>query len=415
MRHLFSIIFVLILALVSSARADTSKNMMQIELHTFWVSKGEQAALQSLTRRMERLNVHTNIVVSSQYNDLRHTIANRIGLGYPPEITHWLGGESLERLISENSRFLNPDFSNRDFLRDAIYPEVIEEISVNDKIYAIPVGIHLQSSAIYNMELLAQAGVTEIPTEWSAFYEMVEKLERASILPFAGTSELWVNRELFNGILTSLGERAALNNLYGNFDTDGTLLAQLVEAMKLFTKFRDLAGEASRGRKWDDMVKMVVDGEAAMTVVGDYAWSEIKTYGTGDLTRFKCASLPGLRTAYFGVDIFIAFETTLPGWREKYPQILETILEPETQYEYLQYKGGISIVKDLDSAGLNPCSRASLDRWNQVPNQRFSTPGTRDKNSTALVNSALIKILADNDIGPQQAAELIYNTVKNGQ
>ncbi|MGH1576484.1 ABC transporter substrate-binding protein [Planktotalea sp.] len=399
----------------SSINAQSSAEKMQIEFHTFWRTQGERDALQSLVESIEPLNIDVNVVESPSYNDLRYEISKRIGLGYPPEITHWLGGEDLETVVRDGLTFLDPGFADKKQLRDKIHPEVLSKITVGEHIYAIPVGIHLQSSIIYNMARLKQVGVTTIPKTWDELADLNSKLQASGEMAYAGTSEPWVLLELFNGILASIGQRAAIHALHGEFDPDGKLLEQLEAAMFQFLELVRISDSESNGRNWADMVKMVIDGEAAYTIIGDYAWSEINTHSVGDLSTYKCAGLPGLHSAYFGTDIFVAFETSLPGWREQYGNLLDAILEEEAQYRYLQKKGGISVVKNLDPAGLNPCSKASLERWNLDPNERFSSPGTRGKNSTALISSILVQTWENPSISAKVAAELMYNTVERGQ
>ncbi|KEJ89163.1 ABC transporter substrate-binding protein [Sulfitobacter donghicola] len=386
--------------------AEERSPPMEIELHTYWKTEGERGALSSLVESMGSLNLQVNIVESEEYNVLRQNVSKRIGLGYPPEISQWLGGENLEQLVGEDTIFLSPQFSDRDVLRNEIHPEVIEQITVDGSIYAIPVGIHLQNSMIYNMDLLAKVGVYDLPETWAEFDGLVAKLRAASILPYAGSAKPWVINNLFDSLTVSVGQRDLMEELYSGKAAETSIRAPIHETMGHFVKLRNLTGPDGDGREWDDAVRMVIEGDAAITIIGDYAWSEISTHGVGDLSQYRCSALPGLDSPFFGVDIFVAFETSLPDWHRQYGEMLEVILRQDVQYQYLQKKGGISVVKGIDPDGLNPCSRVSLERWEQAPEQRFSDPGSRDHGSTAIIQAVLFEIWRNQKLTTQEATDL---------
>ncbi|RXZ73017.1 extracellular solute-binding protein [Agromyces albus] len=137
-------------------------------------------------------------------------------------------------------------------LTDEPFMEVASEF--NTATYAGPdgaaYGLSLSSWAsgiVYNVDLLAEHGITEFPTTWDGFVETLTTLKDAGVVPFL---------ESWQGFPTSLGSSVGL----ANFEAGGTVDAEI------------FAGESTFEELWTEPLtpwqQLFEDGLMSPDVVG---------------------------------------------------------------------------------------------------------------------------------------------------
>lgn len=391
-----------LLTLSFNVRATPDK----IELQHFWASPGEKLALQQIQTHARDAGMEIESFENANYNRLRENISERLSVGYLPEVSQWIGGEDLS-ILAESKTLISLPFSlNGKPLSAILRPEVYESIQFNGKTVALPIGLRLQSSAVYNKNVLAKINQSKVPTEWKDFLDIAAKLDAIGVIPLSITDEPWVLREVFKAVLLSFGQRQVITDLYKNFDQSGLLKKQLLKTFEVLFELRRYADPEHKDRSWSDTVKMVVDGKAAAVFIGDYARSEIAF----TQQNFECAGLPGLQNAAFSLDIFVLFNNKNIEWNNFYSNFVESVLSPESQSDYLHYKGGLPVTTGVDIETLNHCSRASLKRWNENPTQRFIASQHHNK-SNIVIDGTLSKIWHNTNLTPQEAVDIFYRNL----
>ena len=81
-----------------------------------------------------------------------------------------------------------------------------------------------------------------------------------------------------------------------------------VEVFETLGNLRQFIDSNSPGRDWNVATSMVINGEAAMQIMGDWAKGEFKVAGKNVGTDFVCTAAPGTSGAHtFNIDSFAFF------------------------------------------------------------------------------------------------------------
>ena len=132
-------------------------------------------------------------------------------------------------------------------------------------------------------EVFAANGL-EAPTDWDEFFTAADALKEAGVTPLAvGDNGIWATTHLFESILLSQLGPAGYRGLWTGETAwdDGGVRASLEILSRLFT---DYVNEDHAALSWDQAAQLVADGDAAMTIMGDWppatsppsAWRRVK-------------------------------------------------------------------------------------------------------------------------------------------
>jgi xylobiose transport system substrate-binding protein len=109
-----------------------------------------------------------------------------IGSPNAPDVFYNWGGGNLQGYVDAgqvadltDALAANPD------VRDAFLPSVMAVGTLDGRIYGIPMQGVQPVSFFYNRDVFAAAGITEFPTTWSGFLDVVERLKAAGVQPIA--------------------------------------------------------------------------------------------------------------------------------------------------------------------------------------------------------------------------------------
>jgi raffinose/stachyose/melibiose transport system substrate-binding protein len=124
----------------------------------------------------------------------------------------------------------------------------------------------------YNKELFTKAGITTPPATWSEFLAAVKKLKAAGITPISlGEGDKWPGHFYWVYLAVRIGGKPAFDAAYSRsgsfadpaFVQAGEKLKELI-ALEPFQK-------GWQGMNHDDSEAIMGNGEAAMTVMGQWA------------------------------------------------------------------------------------------------------------------------------------------------
>jgi len=87
-------------------------------------------------------------------------------------------------------------------------PDVINDVKVDGRIYAMPVNIHRENALFYNKQIFADHHLTP-PTTLAEFLTVCATLKAAGITPVATAYQGWILRIMFNSLaMGSMGTDA---------------------------------------------------------------------------------------------------------------------------------------------------------------------------------------------------------------
>tara|TARA_R100000687_G_scaffold2749_2_gene3575 strand:- start:3603 stop:4808 length:1206 start_codon:yes stop_codon:yes gene_type:complete len=224
---------------------------------------------------------------------------------------------------------------------------------------AAPVNVHRVDWIWANAEVLSANGI-EMPTTWEEFNAAAEKLQEAGIIPLAHGGQAWQDATVFEavalGILGPEGYRKAFVELDKETLTSDAMIA-VFDQMRIMRGFVD---SNFSGRDWNLATSMVMNGEAAFQIMGDWAKGEFMAAGKVPGEDFLCASAPGEGFLY-NVDSFAMFDVDGEDKKAGQQLLAELVVGQNFQKVFNLNKGSIPARTDVTLDEFDDCARLSAD------------------------------------------------------
>ncbi|EPJ48706.1 MAG: sugar ABC transporter periplasmic protein [Osedax symbiont Rs2] len=244
---------------------------------------------------------------------------------------------------------------------DELLPKVVSDImKFEGKYVAVPVNVHRVNWLWANPAAFAKAGV-KIPTTWDEMIAVGPKLKAAGIIPLAHGGQAWQDATLFEAIALGMGGSEFYNKAFVTHDDATLRSAKMVEIFKTFKATRDLIDADSPGRDWNIATSMVINGTAAMQIMGDWAKGEFTAAGKVPGTDFICAPAPQTEHQYtFNIDSFAMFGLESKDSKVAQDSLARLIMEPKFQEAFNLNKGSIPVRQGMNETPFDSCAKASM-------------------------------------------------------
>lgn len=175
---------------------------------------------------------------------------------------------------------------------DSLLPRLLADIvKVEGKYAAVPVDVHRVDWMWINPEALAQVG-GDIPTNWNEFNTLAEKLQAAGITPLAHGGQPWQDATLFEVVVLGLGGADFYRKALVEVSEEALRSDTMITVFDQMRKMRGYVDENFAGRDWDLATTMVMNGDAAIQIMGDWAKGEFLAADMTPGEDFVCAPAP---------------------------------------------------------------------------------------------------------------------------
>lgn len=337
------------------ARAET------IELLHFWEHSAERAALKVFQDSFEAQGGRWFGTSRDNEIELKSYALERINAGFAPAAVQWHGGPEIQRLMEmEISTSLEEVLG-----ADAALPllaVVAEALQVRGETGALPVGLHGENWVWRNLDIYRALDLPA-PRDWAHFLEQAALIRAAGYRPLAIGHKPWERRVLFTSILTDIGGAGLYRRLIDSKLDRAHDLPLIERAFELMLRLRDEATEAAHAHgSWSRSTLDVIEGRAALQVMGDWAKGEFLNAGKLPGQDFDC--MPGLGNPgvmAIVLDVFILPRTSNDETRVAQRQLVEIVLAPDNQRRFATAKGALPVVAGVDSEEFDQCTRTALD------------------------------------------------------
>lgn len=280
-----------------------------VEVFSWWTAGGEAEGLEAMIEvfgeRYPEFEFENAAVAGGAGTNARAVLASRLSANDPPSSWQGHAGQELigTYVAADQLEPLNFLYEQEGWL-DVMPEPLIELISQDDNIYSVPVNIHRANVMWFRQDVLDAAGV-EVPGTWEEFLSVAEDLQAQGITPLA-MGEQWTTMHLFETVLLGTMSPEQYNGLWdGSTDWSGPEVANAIE---MFGQLLEYTNSDASTLSWDQAAQLVVDGDAAFTVMGDWAEGFFKSEGLEPGKGFHWAPTPGTD----GVFQFLSDSFVLP-------------------------------------------------------------------------------------------------------
>ncbi|MGB7537140.1 MAG: ABC transporter substrate-binding protein [Anaerolineales bacterium] len=292
-----------IIALVlPGCQAATPKNT-KVEIFSWWTSGSEAAGLQALIDKFNADNPGWEIVNTTTAGgagtNAQAVLKTRMLGGDPPDSFQiHMGHELIDTYVTANLMEPMDDIYKANGLNNAFPQGVLDAVTYNGHQWSIPVNIHRSNVLWYNKTVLAANGINPDDLATFAGWEAAAKtLQAAGIIPLAlGSNGTFGAAHLFEDVLLgSVGAEKWLGLWNGTTDWNGPEVTQAIENYKMMFSY---VNTDHSSLSWDQANQYVIDGKAAMTIMGDWTDGE---YINKKFSDYGWAPPPGTKGLYLAL------------------------------------------------------------------------------------------------------------------
>ncbi len=287
--------------------SQPSGGKQQVEVFSWWTGGGEAAGLEAMIKVFKAqypdIEFINAAVAGGAGTNARAVLASRLQAGDPPDSWQGHAGQELIGTYVAGNQIqpLNDLYESEGWLE--VMPEtLIPLISQDGKIYSVPVNIHRANVLWYNPKILKENNIN-VPTTIDEWFAAMDTLKAAGVTPLA-LGEQWTKMHLLETVLLGTLGPDAYNGLWNGKTDWGS--PEVKVALQNFAKLLTYANSDSASLSWQDASQLVVNGDAAFNVMGDWAEGYFRELGKTPQVDYGWAPVPGTAgTFQFLSDSFV--------------------------------------------------------------------------------------------------------------
>ena len=355
---LVSLLAGLSMCTIGNARQD------QLEVYSWWTGPGEEEGLNAMAEAFENANPgvrFVNAAVSGGAgSNAKAILASRLLANDPPDsYQRHAGLELLDDVRSGKVTDVTALYDEQKWR--AVFPQgLLEDLTIDGKIYAVPVNIHRANLIWYSPKMLKDLGLAGPPKSWSDFLAQAELIKRAGKMPIA-VGPGWTQKHLMETVL--LGELGADKYELLFAGRLNWTSVEVTAALAVFDKVLKVSDVDSASGDWQPQLDRVVQGSAVYAVMGDWTSNYLEnTKKLGWRTGYQVAASPGSD----GVYDFLSDSFTLPTGARRPDLSRKWLVEcgsAEGQNLFNPLKGSIPARTDADANIYTGYLAWALQKW----------------------------------------------------
>lgn len=347
-------------ALAALALTGGIANAGDVEVLHWWTSGGEAAALNVLKDDVSTKGINwiDSPIAGGAGGNAMTVLRARVTAGNPPASVQMLGFDILDWAAEGALADLNATAAAEGW--DDVVPAALQQFAKYDgKWVSAPVNVHSVNWVWANKAIFDDNGI-EIPQSWDDLMAAMDKLEAAGITALAQGGQAWQEATMFDSVVMSTGGFDFYKRAFIDLDPDALGSDTMREAFERMGEMRAHVDDNFAGREWNLATAMVINGEAAFQVMGDWAKGEFLNAGKVPGEDFLCFRFPGTQEqVMFNADQFAMFNTT-EGTPEDQATLASSILSPSFQSAFNVVKGSVPARTDVPDTDFDDCGKKGM-------------------------------------------------------
>ena len=331
-----------------------------VEVLHWWTSGGEAKAVGELKKAFEAQGGKwvDSPIAGGGGDPAMTALRARVVAGNPPTAVQ-LKGPGIQEWAREGTVADIEEVAAREGWEEKLPPVLAEIMKYEGKYVAAPVNIHRVDWMWVNPAVLEKAGVS-VPTTWDEFNAAAETIKAAGITPLAHGGQPWQDATIFEVVALGLGGADFYRKALVELDADALQSDTMVKVFDQMRVMRGFVDPNFSGRDWNLATGMVMRGEAAFQIMGDWAKGEFLAAGKAPGTDFVCAAAPG-DAFVLNSDSFVMFKVRGEDRVEGQKVLASLIMSPEFQSTFNLAKGSIPARIDVPLDAFDDCAKKSHD------------------------------------------------------
>ena len=355
----------LMIALITLAFTSTSSIAgPKIEVLHWWTSGGEAAALKVLKDDFAANGGEwLDMPVTGGGGDAANVaLKARIVAGDPPSASQ-IKGPTIQEYDQEGvvAPYNIDEVAKSEGWDNLLDPMIaaIHKCQNNSGPYcAAPVNIHRIDWMWANKAVFDANGIS-VPTSWDELNAAAEKLKAAGIIPFAHGGQAWQDATVFEAVMLGIGGNEFYQKAIVELNQSALSGPTMVKVFDQMRKLQGFTDKGMPGRDWNVATAMVMKGEAAFQIMGDWAKGEFSNAGMKPGIDFYCLPTPSNHGYLYNVDSFIFYGMKGKSKVNGQKMLASSIMGKNFQKIFNIYKGSIPARLDVPMDEFDMCAKGS--------------------------------------------------------
>ena len=405
-------------AIMAALLASTSMALAEdVEVLHWWTSGGEAAALNVLKGDLAGQSIGwVDMPVAGGGGEAAMTtLRARVTAGDAPTAVQMLGFDILDWAAEGKLANLNDVAAQEGW--DAVVPAALQAFAKYDGNWvSAPVNVHSTNWVWANKAILDELGIAQ-PESWDDFVAALQKVKDAGKVALAHGGQAWQDATIFDSAVLSVGGTDFYTKAFIELDADALGSDQMVEAFNRMATLRGFVDDNFSGRDWNLASAMVINGEAAFQIMGDWAKGEFLNAGKVPGTDFLCFRVPGTQGAVsFNSDQFAMFAQADAGAQGAQAEMARAIMSPGFQSAFTVVKGSVPARTDVPNDAFDACGKQGMaDLAEAAASGRLVGSIAHGHANPAAVKNAIYDVVTAHFNGEYDAATAVENLVNEVQ
>ncbi|MCG7499427.1 ABC transporter substrate-binding protein [Vibrio sp. Of7-15] len=389
----------------------------EVEVLHWWTSGGEMKSAEVLKSMIEEQgNTWRDFAIAGGGGESAMTVLKmRAVSGNPPSAAQIKGPPiqewgNLGFLTSLNKVAKAEEWDN-------ILPTVVANIMKHRGEYvAVPFNVHRVNWLWANPSVFEKSNA-KIPTTLEEFFESAEKIKAAGYIPLAHGGQPWQDATLFEVVALERLGADLYTKAFVELDMNVLASREMVDVFTQFKKMRNYIDEQSPARDWNVTTSMVLNGEAAMQIMGDWAKGEFAAAGKVPGRDYVCTAAFGTENQFiFNIDSFVFFKLLDAENKQAQQDLARAILTKEFQTVFNLSKGSIPVRLDMEMKQFDQCALDSMAAFKASAKSQDLVPSmAQGLATTSYVQTAIYDVVTnffnDKDSDPYVAVSRLARAV----
>ncbi|MBG0560343.1 ABC transporter substrate-binding protein [Actinoplanes aureus] len=350
-----------LLAASACGSADEDPGATKVEVFTWWAEGGEKAGLDALVSRFTTdcagQRFEDGVVAGGAGINAKEVLNARIEQNDPPDTYQvHAGAELADYIAAGRVQDLSAEYDSWG-LRQALPQGLIDDLTVDGKIYSVPANIHRANVVWANSQVLAGAGILRTPRTLDAFLKDLAKLRKAGIESPLALGRDWTQLMVLESVLISdLGPKRFAGLFAGTTNWRGKAVTT---ALNHYAQLLSYSNPDRDSLDWPEAERLLIDGQAGYQVMGDWEAADLEA---NNFRAYEAFPFPGND----GVFQWLADSFVLPtgaGNAEGTRCWLKTVASADGQREFNLRKGSIPARTDVTGAGFSAYQVEAMKDW----------------------------------------------------
>ena len=331
-----------------------------VEVLHWWTAGGEAKALQVLKKDLEDQGVSWNdMPVAGGGGEQAMTVLRaRVTSGNAPtavqmlgfDIKDWAGEDILANLdaLAEKEGW------------DEVVPDALKDFSKHDGHWiAAPVNVHSTNWVWANKAIFEELDLKQ-PTNWDELIAALDKIKDAGYTAVAHGGQAWQDATIFDAVVMATGGPDFYQASMIDTDPDALGSDTMQTVFDRMAKLRTYVDDNFSGRDWNLATAMVINKEAGVQFMGDWAKGEFLNAGKVPDTDFMCFRFPGTQDAVtFNSDQFVMFKVG-EDRQDAQMKLASAVMSPTFQSAFNVVKGSVPARTDVSNDAFDACGKKGM-------------------------------------------------------